>query len=103
MMHRLVHLPHIVWGEPRGHRFNALAFDRQQQSLAISLQWFTSVEVPCGLRQALNICRKAIFLGAWRSGFGAHVQQYRTKPVWFQAFYNTVVLACNSEIATSDL
>jgi hypothetical protein len=28
--------------------------------------------VPCGLRQTLGICRKAVFLSAWRDVFGAH-------------------------------
>jgi hypothetical protein len=45
--------------------------------------------VPCGLCQALDICRKALFLWAWRALF-AHKQFY-TKLL----FYNTVVLgAC---------
>ena len=99
MMHRLMHLPHIVRSQSCGHRLDALALNRQQQSLAVRLQWFMTIAVPCGLRQAVDICRKAFFLSAWRVTFGAHADQCRTKRVGFKLFYNTVVLVARGRRA----
>jgi len=48
------------------HRFDALALTWQQQSLAVILQGSVSVGVPRGVSQALDICREAPLLGAWR-------------------------------------
>jgi hypothetical protein len=66
VMERLMHAPNIVGGQPRGHRFDTFALTRQQQSLAIVLQGSVSVGVPRGVGQALNICREAPLLWAWR-------------------------------------
>ncbi len=71
MVQRLVHPSHIVASEPGGHGFDALPFAGQQQTGAIVLQWSMTIGMPCGFRQALDICRKALFLWAWR-GFFAH-------------------------------
>jgi hypothetical protein len=48
------------------HWLDALALTGQQQTLAIVLQRRVPVFVPRGLRQALNICREAFLLWAWR-------------------------------------
>jgi hypothetical protein len=69
VMERLVHATHILGRQSCGHRFNALAFTRQQQTYAVMLQRHMPVSVPCGFCQALDICRKALFLWAWRSLF----------------------------------
>jgi hypothetical protein len=66
-----MHTPHVIWSQSRGHGLDALALAWQHQSRAVALQWDVSVNVPCGFRQALNICRKALFLWAWR-GLFAH-------------------------------
>jgi hypothetical protein len=71
MMQRLVHPSHIGAGEPRGHGFDAFPFARQQQAGAIVLQRNMTIGMSCGFRQALDICRKALLLWAWR-GFFAH-------------------------------
>jgi hypothetical protein len=70
MVQRLVHPAHIVGCEPRGHGLDTLPFARQQKASAIILQWNVSIGMPCGFCQALDICRKALFLWAWRSLFG---------------------------------
>jgi hypothetical protein len=72
MMKRLMHAPHIVRRQSGRHRFNAFALAGQQQSFAIQLQRIDPVCMPCGLRQAIHICRKAFFLGAWRRRLGSH-------------------------------
>ena len=69
MMERLMHAPHIGSAQPSGHRFDALAFAGQQEAGAIVLQWNLTIGMPCGFSQALNICRKALFLWAWRNLF----------------------------------
>jgi hypothetical protein len=71
-MQRLVGLPHIVRGEASGHRFDALAFPFQQQSRAVVLKRNNSVSMPRGLRQAIEVGRKAFLLGAWRAGPFSH-------------------------------
>jgi len=70
MMQRLVHPPDIVGSKARGHGLDTLPFARQQKASAIILQWNVSIGMPCGFCQALDICRKALFLWAWRSLFG---------------------------------
>jgi hypothetical protein len=70
-MQRLMHASDVVGGESRGHGLDTLPFARQQQSRAIVLQRNVPIGMPCGFRQALDICRKALFLRAWR-GFFAH-------------------------------
>jgi len=69
MVQRLVHPAHIVSGKPRGHWLDALALAGQQQAGAVVLQRSVTIGVPCGFGQALDICRKALFLWAWRSLF----------------------------------
>jgi hypothetical protein len=66
VVQRLVHATHIVWGQPCGHRLDAFALARQQQTHAVVLQRRMPISMPCGFRQALNICRKASLLWAWR-------------------------------------
>ena len=61
----------MVSGQAGGHQFDTFPFARQQQTGAIVLQWNATIGMPCGFRQALDICRKALFLWAWR-GFFAH-------------------------------
>jgi hypothetical protein len=63
------HPPDVVASKPRGHRLDALPFARQQQAGAIVLQRSVTIGVPCGFCQAPDICRKALFLWAWRSLF----------------------------------
>jgi hypothetical protein len=69
MMQRLVHPTHVVGGEPSGHGFDAFPFAGQQQASAIVLQRSVPIGMPCGFRQTLDICRKALFLWAWRHLF----------------------------------
>jgi hypothetical protein len=71
MMQRLVHPSDVVASKPRGHGFNAFPLARQQQACAVVLQGNVPIGMPCGFRQALDICRKALFLWAWR-GLFAH-------------------------------
>ena len=66
VVQRLVHPPHMVSGQAGGHRFDTFPFARQQQTGAIVFQWNATIGMPCGFRQALDICRKALFLWAWR-------------------------------------
>jgi hypothetical protein len=66
MMERLMHATNIVGSQAGSHRFDALALSGQQQSLAVVLQGSVPVSVPRGVSQALDICREAPLLGAWR-------------------------------------
>jgi hypothetical protein len=61
-----MHPPHVVRGQACGHRFHALAFPWQQQSLSVVGQRSNTICVPGGLRQAIHVCRKAFLLWAWR-------------------------------------
>jgi hypothetical protein len=69
MMQRLVHPSDVVGSKPRGHRLDTFALPRQQQAGAVVLQWNVTIGMPCGFRQAPDICRKALFLQAWRDLF----------------------------------
>jgi hypothetical protein len=69
VMQRLMHAPDVIGSQSGGHRFDALALARQQQGGAVAFQRNVSVSVPCGFRQAIDICRKASFLWAWRDLF----------------------------------
>jgi hypothetical protein len=64
-----MHAPHTIGSQSGGHGLDALALTWQQQRRAVILQRDVPVSVPCGFRQALDICRKALFLWAWRSFF----------------------------------
>jgi hypothetical protein len=64
-----MHTFHIVVRQPSGHRLDALALARQQQASAVVLKREIPIGMPCGFRQAFNICRKASFLWAWRAPF----------------------------------
>jgi hypothetical protein len=66
MMQRLVHPPDIVGSQSRRHRLDALAFAWQQKSGAVGFQRTDPVGMPCGLRQAVEVCRKAFLLWAGR-------------------------------------
>jgi hypothetical protein len=65
MVQGLVHSPHIMGRQPCGHRLNTLALARQPQAGAVAVQRPNSVGMPCGLRQAIEIGRKASLLWAW--------------------------------------
>jgi hypothetical protein len=69
MVQRLVHPSDVIASEPCRHRLDAFPFAGQQQPSAIVLQWSVPIGMPCGFRQALDICRKALFLWAWHSLF----------------------------------
>ena len=66
VMQALMHPPDIMGGQTGGHRFDTLAFPRQQQTHAVTLQWHVPVGMPRGVCQALHICREAPLLWAWR-------------------------------------
>ena len=65
-MKRLMGLFHVVRRQTGRDRLDTLALDRQKQTRAIVLQRQAAVGVPCGFGQALNLCRKANLLWAWR-------------------------------------
>jgi hypothetical protein len=71
MVQRLMHAAHIVRCQACSHRLDALPLARQQQSRTVVLQWNVAISVPCGFRQAVDVCRKASLLWAWR-GFRTH-------------------------------
>src|ERR1700693_3427852 len=92
-------LAHVVGTEAGRHRFHTLAFPGKQQAGAIGLQGDHAIQVPRGLRQAVQIGREAFLLGAWRNRMGAHDQQLNIKEWqtgWFFSsrypVYNTVVI-----------
>ena len=64
-----MHPTDIFRSQPRGHGFDALPFAAQQQARAIVLQRSVPIDMPYGFGQALNICRKALFLWAWPNLF----------------------------------
>ena len=72
VVQRLVGPPHVVGSQTGRHRFHTLPLSGKQQARAISLQWLLPVSMPCGLRQAVEIGRKAFLLCAWRHKVGAH-------------------------------
>src|SRR5882724_705945 len=93
-------LTHVAGTEAGCHRFHTLAFPGKQQAGAIGLQWHHAIQMPRGLRQAIQIGREAFLLGAWRNRMGAHDQQLNIKEWqsrWFFSsrypVYNTVVVA----------
>src|ERR1700694_2088036 len=92
-------LAHVVGTEAGRHRFHTLAFPGKQKAGAIGLQRDHAIQVPRGLRQAIQIGREAFLLGAWRNRMGAHDQQLNItewQTGWFFSLrypvYNTVVL-----------
>src|SRR5882724_2522641 len=103
-------LTHVVGTEAGCHRFHTLAFPWKQQAGAIGLQRDHAIQVPRGLRQAIQIGREAFLLGAWRNRMGAHDQQLNIKEWqtgWFFSsrypVYNTVVLGRNTALPSEDL
>jgi hypothetical protein len=56
----------IVRSQACCHGLDTLPFARQQQSDAVVLQWRVPIGMPRGVCQALNICREAPLLWAWR-------------------------------------
>src|SRR5215471_10499914 len=78
MVERLMGLAHVLRTEAGGHRLDTLPFPWQQQSRAIRLQGNDAIQVPRGLRQAIEISREAFLLGAWRNRVGAHKVQRNT-------------------------
>ena len=69
----MVHPPDPVGSQARSHGLDTLALAGQQQPGAVRLQGSNTIRVPCGLRQAIEVCRKAFLLGpAWRRDIGAH-------------------------------
>jgi hypothetical protein len=98
VMQGLVRLPHIVRRGACGHGLNTFPFSGKKQTL-IGFHWFDTISVLRGLRQAIEIGRKAFFLPVWRRRSGAHAQKYtekrKTCPAlqkWMCLFYNIVVL-----------
>src|SRR5712692_3885771 len=92
-------LAHVVGTEAGRHRFHTLAFPGKQQAGAIGLQRDHAIQVPRGLRQAIQIGREAFLLGAWRNRMGAHdqqlnIQEWQTGWSFSSRYpvYNTVVL-----------
>src|SRR6202158_4304877 len=92
-------LTHCVGKEAARHRFHTLAFPGKQQAGAIGLQRDHAIQVPRGLRQAIQIGREAFLLGAWRNRMGAHdqqlnIQEWQTGWSFSSRYpvYNTVVL-----------
>jgi len=51
----------------------------RDKPLALGFQWFDTISVLRGLRQAIEIGRRALFLPAWRRRSGAHSQKYMEK------------------------
>ena len=58
--------PDIIGRQTRSHGLHALTLARQQQSGAVGFQRGIAISVPCGFRQAVRVCRKALLLWAWR-------------------------------------
>src|SRR6266478_2735813 len=92
-------LAHVVRTEPSCHRFDTLAFARKKQARAIGLQRDHPIQVPRGMRQAIQISREAFLLGAWRNRVGAHdphliIWRTLTDKSFSRRYsvYNTVVL-----------
>src|SRR5260370_17860904 len=92
-------LAHVVRTETGRHRFDTLAFARKKQARAIGLQRNHPIQVPRGMRQAIQISREAFLLGAWRNRVGAHDPQLIIRECWTDKYfcrrysvYNTVVL-----------
>src|ERR1700683_4976660 len=92
-------LAYLVGTEAGRHRFPTLAFAGKKQARAIGLQRHHSIQVPRGMRQAIQISREAFLLGAWRYRVGAHDPQLIIKECWTgksfsrrYSVYNTVVL-----------
>jgi hypothetical protein len=77
VVQRLMGLAHVIGAQPGRHRFDTLALPWQQQARAIRLQGNDAIQVPRGLRQAIEISREAFVLGAWRR-MGAHELQPTT-------------------------
>src|ERR1017187_4835858 len=66
VVERLVLATNIVWSQTCRHRLDTLALAGQQQSSAVVLQRCVPVGMPRGVSQALDICREAPLLWAWR-------------------------------------
>jgi hypothetical protein len=79
MVQGLMGLAHAVRAKASRHRFHTLALARQQQAGAIGLHRNRPIQVPRGLRQAIQIGREAFLLGAWRNRVGAHGQNLTLK------------------------
>jgi hypothetical protein len=75
MVQRLMGLAHVVGTQAGRHRFHALAFAGKKQARAIGLQRDYPIQVPRGMRQAIQVSREAFLLGAWRYRVGAHDPQ----------------------------
>src|SRR6266487_572842 len=88
MMERLVGPSQVVGSQSGGHRLDTLPLTGKQQSLAIRLQRFDPIRVPCDLRQAIEVCRKAFLLWAWRRSCAHETILHQIVFI-----YNTVVLA----------
>ena len=64
MMQPLVHAPHMVRSQTRGHRFDRFALAGQKQPGAVELQWIDAVRVSCSDRQPVETALKALLTGA---------------------------------------
>lgn len=61
--------------QPCRQGLDALALSGKEQTRAIGFEWFRAICVLCGLRQAVEIGRKALLLCAWRRRKGAHADK----------------------------
>jgi hypothetical protein len=61
-MQRLVHLPHLARSQPRRHRLDALALDRQQEPLGVVRDGDNTIGMPGYLGQFLKIGLQTIRL-----------------------------------------
>jgi hypothetical protein len=68
-------LAYVVGTQAGRHRFHALAFAGKKQARAIGFQRDYTIQVPRGMRQAIQVSREAFLLGAWRYRVGAHDPQ----------------------------
>jgi hypothetical protein len=59
-----MYLADVMGRKTRRHRLHTLAFPWQQQAGAIGFPGDGSIQVPRGLRQAIEIGREAFLLGA---------------------------------------
>src|SRR5437867_11184875 len=72
-----MHAPDIIGSQTGGHRLNALPLAWQQKGGAVVFHRDIPVSMPCGFRQALDICRKTSFLWAWRDLFAHRTILYQ--------------------------
>src|ERR1700691_1306752 len=92
-------LAYVVGTQAGRHRVHPLAFAGKKQARAIGFQRDYPIQVPRGMRQAIQVSREAFLLGAWRYRVGAHdpqliIAECKIGKSFSQRYlvYNTVVL-----------